>query len=515
MPMSRKLGVKSISEDTKKAELWDGTTVTTRDGADLLEAYHNAVFDLLTTGKTDRSKPLAGFVSKAYNKLENNAYSTLEHIVKDTAEYFTNNSVDEDFTEYKLSRELFTWQKDLLSDKSKKITLLCGRRSGKSFGESAVAVRHCINGSDTINGFKKPRHVAIIGLTCQKCADVFWQNVLHFADVSGMKYKENNSDYTVTFANGATISLFGNNSKAEREKIRGAEYSMIIIDEAQSQNALEYLLTDILEPIVVGRGSTVILSGTGSLTGYGKWADITTGDECQTWKHYTATMVDNPTIPDHELALLKVLTEHGWKEDNVTYQREYLARNVIDTTRMVFPVLHYSEPPEDFIATGCVIGVDYGFSDNNAFAPVLWNSEGKMYCVNEKKFNHSDVTTIVNTALEVRDAIRNKYKVEPLFVADNSDQSISREIFNRGIKIQNAYKVDLNFQISNLKEYLENGTLSIEKNGFVDKEAKQTVWKWDDEKKCVIYEIDDDYFHPDILHALRYAVNYYRSKYKK
>lgn len=513
--MGRKMGIKTISEDKKTAELWDGTSITTRDGADLLEAYHSAVFDLLTTGKTDTSKPLAGFVKKAYNKLENNAYNTLEHIVKDTAEYYSNNDVDREFTEYKLSKNLFSWQKDLLVDKAKKITLLCGRRSGKSFGESAVAVSHCIEGYDNINGFKKPRQVAIIGLTCSKCADVFWQNVLMFADISGMKYKPNNSDYTIKFSNGATISLFGNNSKAEREKIRGAEYSLIIIDEAQSQNSLEYLLTDILEPIVVGRNSTVMLSGTGSLTGYGKWADITTGDECQRWKHYTATMKDNPTIPDCDIALQKVLDEHGWDINNITYQREYLAKNVIDTSRMVFPKVHYAEPPKDFIATGCVIGLDYGWEDNNAMSPVIWDNEGHLYCVNEKRFNHASVTDIVANAVEIRDAIRDKYKVEPLFIADNSDQSISREIYNRGIKIQNAYKVDVNLQISNLKEYLENGTLSICKGGFCDQEAKQTVWKWDDEKKSVIYEIDDEYFHPDSLHALRYAVNYYRSKYKK
>ena len=510
--MGRKCGVRSVDKD--KAVLNDGSVMTMRDGADLLEMYHAAVFDLLTTGKTNKT-PISGFVKKGYENLDNNALSTIEHLVKDTSEYYSHNDVDRDFTEYKLSRELFTWQKDLLVDKAKKITLLCGRRSGKSFGESAVAVGHCIEGYDSINGFKKPRSVAIIGLTCQKTADVFWQNVIHFADISGMKYKANNSDYSIKFANGATISLFGNNSKAEREKIRGAEYSLIIIDEAQSQNALEYLLTDILEPIIVGRNATVMLSGTGSLTGYGKWADITTGEECQSWKHYTATMVDNPTIPDHELALLKVLNEHGWEENNVTYQREYLAKNVIDTTRMVFPKVHYGVPPRDFIATGCVIGVDYGFSDYNAFAPIIWDNEGRLFCINERKFNHSDVTTIIKTATEVRDSIRDKYKVEPLFVADNSDQSISRELFNRGIKIQNAYKVDVNYQISNLKEYLENGTLSIEQNGFIDKECRQTVWQWDDEKKCVVYEIDDEYFHPDIIHALRYAVNYYRSKYKK
>ena len=363
---------------------------------------------------------------------------------------------DSDYIEYLISKQLFSWQKDLIIDLSKKITLLCGRRAGKSYGLSGMAVNHCRTGSDTINNYKKPRRVAIIGLTKEKCADVFWLPILNFANSTKMKYKEDSSKYQITFENGATINLFGNNSKAEREKIRGTEYSLIIIDEAQSQHSLEYLVTDILEPIIVGRDSQIVLSGTGSLTGYGKWADITTGDEASSWKHYTATMEQNPTIPNHEDALRRVLEEKGWTVDNITYQREYLAKNVIDTTRIVFHTIHYYEDvPKDFIATGAIVGVDYGFSDYNAFAAVVYNNE-RFYLVDERKFNKASVTDIVNVAREINDFILNNYKVEPIFVADNSDQSISREIYNQGIKIYNAYKTDTQMQISRLKEWLEN-----------------------------------------------------------
>lgn len=468
----------------------------------------------MTTGKTNKTA-ISKFVEEGYNKLQNNSLSTIEHIVKDTAKYFSDNKVDEDFVEYRVAKQLFGWQKDLISDRSKKITLLCGRRSGKSYAEAALAVIHCLKGYDEENDYRKPRNVAIIGLTVAKCANVFWTNILHFADLTGLKYKPNAASYSVSFANGATIQLFGNSSKAEREKLRGSEYSLIIIDEAQSQNGLEYLMTDVLEPIIQGRGSTIILSGTGSLTGYGKWADITTGDQASLWRHYSATMADNPTIPDYDKALDNVLAEHNWTRDNITFQREYLGRNVIDTSRMVFPVCHYFETvPKDFIAKGCVVGVDYGFSDYNAFAAIVYD-DSRAYLVEERKFNKASVTEIVNVANEINDIISSRYKVKPLFVADNSDQSISREIYSRGISIQNAYKVDVNMQIDQLREWLDNGTLLIREKGFVDEERKQTVWKWDEERKSVIYEIDDDYFHPDIIHALRYAVNYVRSKYHK
>lgn len=511
--MGRKLGFKTVDND--KASLHDGTIIMTRDGDDLLRNYHEAVFDLFTTGQVDKNNKVGGFVKQAYNKLEERSFQTLEKVIKDTAQYFSTDNTDTDYIEYLLSKQLFTWQKDLIVDQAKRITLLCGRRAGKSYGLSANSVSHCKKGFDTINGYKKPRRVAVIGLTKEKCADVFWLPILNFADASKMKYKEDASKYQITFENGSTINLFGNNSKAEREKIRGTEYSLIIIDEAQSQYSLEYLVTDILEPIIVGRDSQIILSGTGSLTGYGKWAEITTGEEASSWKHYTATMEQNPTIPNHEDALRRVLEEKGWTEDNITYQREYLAKNVIDTTRIVFPKVHYFDTtPEDFIATGAIVGVDYGFSDYNAFAAVVYNNE-RFYLVDERKFNKASVTDIVNVATEIRDNILEKYKVEPIFVADNSDQSISREIYNRGVKIYNAYKADVHMQIARLKEWLENATILVKKNGFTDSESKQTVWKWDEEKKCVIYEIDDDYYHPDILHALRYAINHIRTKNKR
>jgi hypothetical protein len=35
-----------------------------------------------------------------------------------------------------------------------------------------------------------------------------------------------------------------------------------------------------------------------------------------------------------------------------------------------------------------------------------------------------------------------------------------------------------------------------------------TVWKYDEENKTVKYEVDDEYFHSDVLPALRYGWEY-------
>ena len=91
-----------------------------------------------------------------------------------------------------------------------------------------------------------------------------------------------------------------------------------------------------------------------------------------------------------------------------------------------------------------------------------------------------------------------------------NDQSLSQDIWRQGVKIVNAYKTDERLQWSKLKEALATGNLLIKEKDIIDDECSKTVWKYDEENKKVIYEIDDDIFHPDALDALRYA-NYYLS----
>lgn len=503
--------IKTVEPD--KITYTDGTTLTTRDGNNLLELYYSSVYDILTTKKGDARNPLTPFVKEGISKLQESSLVQLDRLVKQTAEYYAPDTTDSEFIEYRLSKRLFPWQKQVLNSTAKKITLCCGRRSGKSFGMAYIAVNHCTQAVDNFNGFTKPRKVAIIGLTTEKEANIVWQPLLTAADISKMPYKANHSNYTINFNNGTSIQIFGNNNKKDRENIRGAEYSLILIDEAQSQNNLSYLLTDILGPIITGRDSTTILAGTGSLTGRGTWVDLC---ESPSYQHFHYTMADNPSTPP--TALDDVLRDNKWTPDNLTYQREFLALHVIDTTRTIIPKWHtVKEVPSNFIATGCYVGVDYGYEDYNAFVPIVWNNEGNIYCLKSIKFNHASSEDIVNKAKELEDELNRQYKVKPIFIADNSDQSISQSIFRRGITIYNAYKVDLLAQITDTKEYVVNGTIQFVEADTKEmiEEFKNLVWKWDEANKCVIYEEDKEYYHGHVFHALRYALNTYRMKYKK
>lgn len=513
MATKKKLGgLKSVEKN--EATFHDGTKLIDYN-TDLVELYNKAVVEALTNQKTDNyllpfvSKSIKGMMNAERTDLGVKSLDKLESLVKETSEYFQKHQeADNDFIEYKIAKTLFPWQKEVIKFDSKRNTLLAGRRSGKSYVESAIAVLHCTRGYDIINGFKKPRSVLIMGLTSERVKDVFWENVKHYVEIANISAKIDNNNLSITFENGASIILKGNNSKVDREKLRGADYSLIIIDECQSQQSLGYLMTDILGPIIKGRDSFCYLSGTGAITNKGYWKNITDGKDSAMWRHFTATMKDNPTVPF--TALDDVLKENNWTPDNVTYRREYLAENITDTTRLIIPNFHKWDTLDGKIFDRLCIGIDYGFNDYNAIVALLKDTKGKIYEVETRKFNKADVDKIVLNVKQVWEETITKYRVpidNCICVADNSDQSISAQIQKSGVKIQNAIKVDKVQNIIDMKESLNRGDFLVHSEVLTD-EFESWVWKYDEENKTVIYEPDDDFYHPDACFAAMYSWRY-------
>lgn len=519
--------VKVVKKATeKKVTLTDGTVIMNKNpNINLKEVLYNSWRELLTTGKVSSKLQMAKLLEKNFKAMAAGnadpefALKSLREIrtvIGSTENYFNNaNTVDKEFSEYMIHKQLLNWQKEVFNDRRSQINLLAGRRAGKSYGAAAIMINHCLEGTDVSftdkgNKVEKARCALYIGLTIQKAKEIMWGPLIYFIDTIRMPVaKIDKSALRITFQNGAYIQLAGNSNKNEREKVRGTEWSLIAIDECQSQDSLRYLLVDILGPIIKGRNSTVLTMGTAPLAPKSYWEEV-----CQSpaWAHYNASLLDNETIPNRHEVLEKVLSENNWTRDNVIFRREYLGEIAYDTNLQVFPVReYYDDVPVDFRPDFAVVGVDYGFQDSNAFVSVIGNSVAKrMYVVDEKKFNHSDVTTIVATAKQIHADLRTKYNLladDIRFYADCSDQSISREIWNYGIQIENANKSDKHFQFSRLNELMRRGILLIKKGGIVDEECSRTMYQHDKETDSVIYEIDNKNFHPDAIPALQYAIS--------
>lgn len=493
---------------------------------DAVDCLYNSLAEYFTTGKVSGSSHLGKIIQKDFDIIEKglkNNNPDLRHlkdlieITGKVQEYRDNKkATDKDFIEYLLRKNLFDWQKKVFDDYSKKIDLICGRRSGKSYTIVDLMLKHCNEGYDNIEVdgriVKKPRSAVYIGLTLQKAANNVWQ--LLKDEIQRCKIptlKIDNSAYRIDFANGAFIELAGNSTKAEREKIRGKDSSMFIIDEAQSHQGLGYLITSIIQPIVKGRNGVMVLSGTGPITAGGVWEQVINDN---TWSKHTATMEDNPTIPAN--ALRDVLVENGWDENNITYRREYLGEIVYDSSRLIISEKSFYtlNDIKDRKFDCAIIGMDYGYSDYNAFIPIIRDSlSKKWYVIDGVRKNHLSSTEIVNEFLALSNKIETEWKIpknNQYAVADTSHQQITREIYNKGFyNISNAEKIGEVQMFQDLSTDCSLGNVLIVKGSEVDSACNIASWRFDEERQAVIYEVDDKFNHEnkisDIMDALKYA----------
>ena len=106
---------------------------------DAVDCLYNSLAEYFTTGKVSGTSHLGKIIQKDFDTIEKGlakGQPDLRHI-KDlmditgkVQEYRDNKkATDKDFIEYLLRKNLFEWQKAVFDDYSKKIDLICGRRS--------------------------------------------------------------------------------------------------------------------------------------------------------------------------------------------------------------------------------------------------------------------------------------------------------------------------------------------------------------------------------------------------
>ena len=318
----------------KAVKLTDGTLVLQPDD-DIENLMYTAFAEKFSNGKTNQKTWISQFVDQQMDSLKQNlkkdptvalsAMRELTRTVQNTQNYINSKkATDSEFIEYQIHKQLFDWQKNAFSDPSRHKVFFTSRRAGKSVLCANLLVAHCLKGTDDIQVgdrvVKKPRCACYIGLTIQKAVSNVWLSITNLIKTCRIPtIKIDNSNYRIDFSNGAYIQLLGNSSRAEREKIRGADWSMAIIDESQSMTGLPYLLDDILSPIIEARHGTLILAGTGPLQ-RGYWSDAIE-DKTGYWKQFHATIYDNPTIENPDEILEQELRKLGGNSNNSTYKR--------------------------------------------------------------------------------------------------------------------------------------------------------------------------------------------------
>ena len=499
-----------------------------KESYNLIEDVVLTATEFLYNGKITSNTNLAGYIKKLLEPLalvdQDKGVSIYNLSKVITIIEWLQNCIDKkrendnEYVQFLLYKLLFPWQKEVFNDSCKIITMLCGRRSGKSFVSAAKMVEHCLGGPDIIdtpNGkVTKPRIAYYVGLTAEKAKEIMWPVLTTLVEKSRCKYdKIDNANLSISFSNGSEIHLMGNANSAQQEKLRGLDFSMVVIDEMQSQKGLSYFIDSVVGPILDGRNGTLIMSGTAPLTAATLWEEYI---DNPAYSHYHVTMESNPTIPNHKDALQDVLQKHGWTEDNITYRREYLAEIAYDTNMLVLPkVSYYENIPADFNPEIIYVGLDYGFTDSTAFSPVVFGKRGgnlEAYQIHEYKESHMAATDIVQKGHDLHQLLQKEFPGTTIwFVADSSNGNVSQDLYNNGIPIYNAVKTDKKYQILQLKDWSSSGMFFIKKGSALDEESKKSVWKRNTETGQIIYEIDDSVYHPDMIDAARYAISSFAS----
>ena len=269
---------------------------------------------------------------------------------------------------------LFPLQRAFVDDPNDRKSLLCSRRSGKTYT--------CLQ--DLVDtALKTPNSVCVyIGLDRKSAKKIFWSEIVKlFEAEKRLKSvaKLNHSELTVTFKNGSQLWVTGATDESDIEKLRGNKFSKVYIDEAASfpEFLLKKLVEDIIEPALIDLAGTLCLMGTpgprytdetGGKDKAGLFYGATTFDK--EWAQHSWTLLDNPHLKNPSRVIENILRRRNWSRDNPSFLREYCGKWVKSTDKQVYSysesLTNYENIPkrEDWVY---ILSLDVGTRDQTAF----------------------------------------------------------------------------------------------------------------------------------------------------
>ena len=420
---------------------------------------------------------------------------------------------DIDFLHYKLLKGLFKEQRDILMDDTqyRKQIVICGRRSGKTYLNARRLVWTCI----------KPNSPCLyLNLNFTNAINQMWDEVQKCIEEVGLRVKsQSKADGNIIFTNGSSITFRGNNNKGEADKARGYSYRLVIIDEVGHQVNMAYLMDEVLRPCMADyEDSVLVCTGTPPRVPH-TWAEKAWNDK--TFKTYHWNMFNNPHMPNPDAFIEDECVSKGVTRESSFIQREYYGIiGCYDIEAQVFNGRKTFTIPSNAAElpfTNICIGVDFGFSDYNSVITLAYNKDTRQsWVIRENKFNHSDITTIVNVIKEHDEAakellMQKNINPEVDVFCDNNEKSIIAELKRQyGVRAYPAWKHDKSMAIEQLAEELRTGRMMIPLHGALDDEMDSILYKRDEGTDAILPELDEDLgIHPDAMFALLYASRQY------
>lgn len=401
---------------------------------------------------------------------------------------------------------LFDKQRAVFDDAARYLLLRCGRRSGKSYTWGVMLVDA---------GLRYPNSTPLYcTMSRQDGRDILWPVIQDLDDrfqvVAEGGFNRANGD--ITLRNGSRILIRGAGTMREINKLRGRKYPLAVVDEAQNFGPdLMYLLDEAIEPATADYHGTIGLSGTPGPHPSGPFFEMDLGAARAAWSHHHWTFLDNPTMPNPEEFIDKVMERRGWDHQHPGLQREYYGQWVSDDSGRAFKlrqgvsiVEHW---PEDQASDWVFyLGIDVGFVDPFGWVVLAASANlGEAYVLMSDQ--QGELTT--GEALARTERICTKWPISRIALDTGGAGKLIEADWTKltNLPIQAAQKTHKGSQISVINGDFQAGKLRIVRSGNQDLIRDLQTLEWDPDYRARGKFVYRKYSNDHMADALQYAYN--------
>ena len=419
--------------------------------------------------------------------------------------------------------------------KYKYVLLYGGARSGKT----VIAIYHLIVRAML---FPDSLHLICRRYTVDVRASV-WDITIPFMMrwfglMRGEHYDSNEQEMEVKFANGSSIVCAGLDDKKRLDKILGREYATIYQNEASDQGYIIYLqletrLSQKIDGCLVQHIVDLNPPGDGHWT-YKLWFKLVEAQSMLPVKYPDkyAKLQMNPYDNKENLAEGYI---EGSLETLTGDQRErFLNGNYQSGSELlVFKTRdanYYERSAFDAWIKGrasevrFIGGLDVGYQDADAFAILAYiDGDTVTWVMYEYKAFRNELASLAEGIRRGLNYIAAEFPWfnNPQNIPIYSDTNTIRygEEGNKkknwgelkriyGFNTIPAFKRDKDLHVEFLRSEYNAGNIKIPRGGQFADETTQIVWHKNPLDGTIEHIIDDDIYHPDIMFAIMYAVNF-------
>jgi hypothetical protein len=400
---------------------------------------------------------------------------------------------------------LFDKQLEVFRSKAPYKCKRIGRRGGKSWEAAGALITE---------GFKHRNSDPLyVTTTRQDARDIMDRAFQHINEEYKLGLVQNKATGDIAMPNGSKILLRGAGTLREINKLRGPAYPCVIVDEVQNFGPdLHYLIDEVCEPAVGQYHGWISISGTPPPAQYGPFWAIDQGKFAHAWEHFHWTYLDNPTLPEPEKFLQRVLNRRGWTEDHPGYQREYLGLWVRDDQARAFDLDPQRDVVPSFDVTHAwdwnyVMGIDIGYNDPCAYVVIAQSRAlGQAYVIDS--FEQSEMGSM--EALVEAERFCEMYPISQIAIdAGGGGAKMILKDWQKltTLPIEAAKKTHKASQVSTINGDFRAGKLKIARDMNMKLINDLMVLEWDGKKKennKFVYPRGAPDHLPD---ALQYAYN--------